>query len=64
MDHPEERIFGRFDDSTWNHPGHRKDSTLGVERPHLGLTWPASRWATPGTRRDERYMAAPRLLTT
>jgi glyoxylase-like metal-dependent hydrolase (beta-lactamase superfamily II) len=35
MDDLEERIFGRFDDSTWFYPGHGNDSTLGAERPHL-----------------------------
>ncbi len=43
MDDLEERIFGRFDDSTWFYPGHGKDSTLGVERPHLG-EWRARGW--------------------
>ena len=36
MDDLEERIFGRLDDDTWFYPGHGKDSTLGVERPHFG----------------------------
>jgi glyoxylase-like metal-dependent hydrolase (beta-lactamase superfamily II) len=43
MDDLEERIFGRYDDSTWFYPGHGKDSTLGPERPHLG-EWRARGW--------------------
>ena len=43
MDDLEERIFGRFADSTWFYPGHGNDSTLGVERPHLG-EWRARGW--------------------
>ncbi len=43
MDDLEERIFGRFDDSTWFYPGHGKDSTLGAERPHLGA-WRTRGW--------------------
>ena len=43
MDDLEERIFERFDDSTWIYPGHGKDSTLGTERPHLG-EWRARGW--------------------
>jgi glyoxylase-like metal-dependent hydrolase (beta-lactamase superfamily II) len=43
MDDLEERVFGRFDDSTWFYPGHGKDSTLGTERPHLG-EWRARGW--------------------
>jgi glyoxylase-like metal-dependent hydrolase (beta-lactamase superfamily II) len=43
MNDLEERIFGRFDDSTWIYPGHGKDSTLGTERPHLG-EWRARGW--------------------
>jgi glyoxylase-like metal-dependent hydrolase (beta-lactamase superfamily II) len=35
MDDLEARIFGQFDDETCFYPGHGKDSTLGVERPHL-----------------------------
>jgi glyoxylase-like metal-dependent hydrolase (beta-lactamase superfamily II) len=31
----ENKIFGRFPDDTWIYPGHGKDTTLGVERPHL-----------------------------
>ncbi len=30
------RIFDRHDDRTWIYPGHGGDTTLGVERPHLG----------------------------
>jgi hypothetical protein len=43
MDDLEERIFGRLDDDTWFYPGHGKDSTLGVERLHLG-EWRALGW--------------------
>ena len=35
MDDLETRVFGALPDSTWIYPGHGKDSTLGVERPHL-----------------------------
>jgi glyoxylase-like metal-dependent hydrolase (beta-lactamase superfamily II) len=31
----EQRIFGVLPDETWVYPGHGKDTTLGVERPHL-----------------------------
>ncbi|MGV1007318.1 MAG: MBL fold metallo-hydrolase [Dermatophilaceae bacterium] len=30
------RIFDVYDDDTWVYPGHGADTTLGVERPHLG----------------------------
>jgi glyoxylase-like metal-dependent hydrolase (beta-lactamase superfamily II) len=43
MDDLEERIFGRFEDSTWFYPGHGKDSTLAAERPHLG-EWRTRGW--------------------
>jgi len=43
IDDLEERIFGRLGDETWFYPGHGKDSTLGVERPHLG-EWRARGW--------------------
>jgi glyoxylase-like metal-dependent hydrolase (beta-lactamase superfamily II) len=29
------KVFGRLPDPTWVYPGHGKDTTLGVERPHL-----------------------------
>ena len=35
LDDVESRIFGRYDDNTVVYPGHGKDTTLGVERPHL-----------------------------
>jgi glyoxylase-like metal-dependent hydrolase (beta-lactamase superfamily II) len=38
-----ERVFDVYDDDTWVYPGHGKDTTLGVERPHLG-EWLARRW--------------------
>ena len=31
-----ERLFTPLPDATWVYPGHGKDTTLGVERPHLG----------------------------
>jgi len=35
IDDVEQRLFAVYPDSTWIYPGHGKDSTLGVERPHL-----------------------------
>ncbi|HEX9999986.1 MAG TPA: MBL fold metallo-hydrolase [Actinoplanes sp.] len=35
MDDLENKVFARLGDDTWFYPGHGKDSTLGVERPHL-----------------------------
>ena len=32
----ETKVFDRLPDDTWFYPGHGNDSTLGVERPHLG----------------------------
>ena len=43
IDDVEERLFGRLPDETWVYPGHGKDTTLGVERPHLG-EWRARGW--------------------
>jgi glyoxylase-like metal-dependent hydrolase (beta-lactamase superfamily II) len=43
MDDLEERIFARLPDATWVYPGHGKDTTLGVERPHLA-EWRARGW--------------------
>jgi glyoxylase-like metal-dependent hydrolase (beta-lactamase superfamily II) len=31
----EHKLFDRLPDETWVYPGHGKDTTLGVERPHL-----------------------------
>jgi glyoxylase-like metal-dependent hydrolase (beta-lactamase superfamily II) len=31
-----DRLFDPMPDATWVYPGHGKDTTLGVERPHLG----------------------------
>jgi glyoxylase-like metal-dependent hydrolase (beta-lactamase superfamily II) len=31
-----ERVFAIYDDDTWVYPGHGADTTLGIERPHLG----------------------------
>lgn len=39
----ETKIFDRFDDDTWFHPGHGNDSTLAAERPHLA-EWRARGW--------------------
>jgi glyoxylase-like metal-dependent hydrolase (beta-lactamase superfamily II) len=35
MDDLEARVFAQLPDDTWVYPGHGKDTTLGVERPHL-----------------------------
>ncbi len=43
MDDLEERIFGQLGDDAWIYPGHGNDTTLGVERPHLG-EWRARGW--------------------
>jgi glyoxylase-like metal-dependent hydrolase (beta-lactamase superfamily II) len=43
MEDLEQRIFSQFDDETWFYPGHGKDSTLGVERPHVG-EWRERGW--------------------
>jgi glyoxylase-like metal-dependent hydrolase (beta-lactamase superfamily II) len=37
------RVFDRYPDSTVVYPGHGDDTTLGVERPHLG-EWRARGW--------------------
>ncbi len=37
------RIFEVYGDDTWIYPGHGDDTTLGVERPHLG-EWLARGW--------------------
>jgi glyoxylase-like metal-dependent hydrolase (beta-lactamase superfamily II) len=39
----ETKLFGRLPDDTWFYPGHGKDSTLGVERPHL-TEWRERGW--------------------
>jgi glyoxylase-like metal-dependent hydrolase (beta-lactamase superfamily II) len=38
-----ERLFNPLPDATWVYPGHGNDTTLGVERPHLG-EWRARGW--------------------
>jgi glyoxylase-like metal-dependent hydrolase (beta-lactamase superfamily II) len=38
-----ERIFDHLPDATWVYPGHGKDTTLSVERPHLE-EWRARGW--------------------
>jgi len=43
LDDLEEKVFGRFDDTTVLHPGHGDDTTLGTERPHLPQ-WRARGW--------------------
>jgi glyoxylase-like metal-dependent hydrolase (beta-lactamase superfamily II) len=35
LDDVEQRLFAVYPDGTWVYPGHGKDTTLGVERPHL-----------------------------
>lgn len=37
------RVFDVYDDDTWVYPGHGDDTTLGVERPHLG-EWRERGW--------------------
>ncbi|MGY2874669.1 glyoxylase-like metal-dependent hydrolase (beta-lactamase superfamily II) [Marmoricola sp. URHA0025 HA25] len=37
------KIFDALPDETWFYPGHRNDSTLGAERPHLA-EWRARGW--------------------
>ncbi|AOW92765.1 MBL fold metallo-hydrolase [Rhodococcus sp. WMMA185] len=39
----ETKLFGRYGDDTVVYPGHGKDTTLGVERPHLG-EWRRRGW--------------------
>jgi glyoxylase-like metal-dependent hydrolase (beta-lactamase superfamily II) len=43
IDDVEQRIFDILPDETWVYPGHGDDTTLGVERPHLG-EWRARGW--------------------
>jgi glyoxylase-like metal-dependent hydrolase (beta-lactamase superfamily II) len=43
LDDVEQRLFGALPDDTWVYPGHGKDTTLGVERPHLGQ-WRQRGW--------------------
>ncbi|SDJ20326.1 Glyoxylase, beta-lactamase superfamily II [Frankineae bacterium MT45] len=43
MDDLEARVFDVLPDDTWVYPGHGNDTTLGVERPHLG-EWRARGW--------------------
>ena len=43
IDDVETKFFQRLPDDTWFYPGHGGDSTLGVERPHLG-EWRARGW--------------------
>jgi glyoxylase-like metal-dependent hydrolase (beta-lactamase superfamily II) len=38
-----ERLFDPLPDATWVYPGHGRDTTLGVERPHLG-EWRERGW--------------------
>jgi glyoxylase-like metal-dependent hydrolase (beta-lactamase superfamily II) len=43
LDDVEHRIFDVLPDDTWVYPGHGNDTTLGVERPHLG-EWRERGW--------------------
>jgi glyoxylase-like metal-dependent hydrolase (beta-lactamase superfamily II) len=43
MDELEAKVFKTLPDDTWFYPGHGNDSTLGVERPHLG-EWRERGW--------------------
>ena len=43
MNDLEAKVFGVLPDATWVYPGHGADTTLGVERPHLG-EWRARGW--------------------
>lgn len=43
MDDLEARVFGELPDETWVYPGHGDDTTLGIERPHLG-EWRERGW--------------------
>jgi glyoxylase-like metal-dependent hydrolase (beta-lactamase superfamily II) len=43
MDDLESKVFKVLPDDTWFYPGHGNDSTLGVERPHLG-EWRERGW--------------------
>lgn len=43
IDDIEERLFKTLPDETWIYPGHGKDTTIGVERPHLA-EWRARGW--------------------
>jgi glyoxylase-like metal-dependent hydrolase (beta-lactamase superfamily II) len=43
MDDLEAKVFDRLPDETWVYPGHGADTTLGIERPHLG-DWRARGW--------------------
>jgi len=43
IDEVSTKIFDRLPDDTWFYPGHGNDSTLDVERPHLG-EWRERGW--------------------
>ena len=43
MDDLEARVFAVLPDGAWVYPGHGKDTTLGVERPHV-QEWRARGW--------------------
>ncbi|MFL6100854.1 MAG: MBL fold metallo-hydrolase [Actinomycetales bacterium] len=43
IDDVEQRVFGVLPDGAWVYPGHGDDTTLGVERPHLG-EWRERGW--------------------
>ena len=58
MDDLERKVFGPLPDETWIYPGHGKDTTLGVERPHLHGVAPA-RLVAPPTARPAGRTAQP-----
>ena len=43
IDDVEHKVFDRLSDETWFYPGHGEDSTLGVERAHVG-EWRTRGW--------------------
>jgi glyoxylase-like metal-dependent hydrolase (beta-lactamase superfamily II) len=43
IDDVEHKVFDRLSDETWFYPGHGDDSTLGVERAHVG-EWRTRGW--------------------
>jgi len=43
IDDVEHKVFDRLSDETWFYPGHGDDSTLGVERTHVG-EWRTRGW--------------------
>jgi glyoxylase-like metal-dependent hydrolase (beta-lactamase superfamily II) len=43
IDDVESKLFAQLPDETWVYPGHGDDTTLGAERPHLGV-WRERGW--------------------